>query len=90
MHIELRNDGWFEAGKDKEGIIHLIYQSKERIKEIITKIGEKSTQSDLEKALEGFPNDLFEFKGKPYFAGGKLMIDTPGLPGTCYLGELIR
>ncbi|MBU1199315.1 MAG: hypothetical protein KKF46_04290 [Nanoarchaeota archaeon] len=89
-HIELRDDGWFEAGKDAKvtlPMIHMIYQSKQTLKQELEKIGEQETIGDLEDILQEIP-ELFQFKGTPYLIGNKIVIDTPGLPGRSYLGEI--
>jgi len=91
VRIELRNDGWFEAGKDAKDtfpIGYLIYQSKKVLKERLEKIGEQESISELEKKLREIP-ELFQFKRTPYLVGNNVMIDTPGLPGQCYLGSIM-
>jgi len=90
VKIELRKDGWFEAGKDSEEtfpMAHLIYKSKQGLKKALEEIGETQSVGDLEKALKQIP-ELFQFRRSPYLVGNRIMIDTPGLPGQCYLGEI--
>jgi hypothetical protein len=44
--------------------------------------------ASFQKALGGIEAER-EFKGHPYISGGtRLMIDTHGLPGECYLGNI--
>lgn len=90
--IKLREDGWFDAGKDAKEtfpIGYLIYQSKQSLKEALENIGEQQNIGALEKALKNVPK-LFQFKGTPYLEGNRVMIDTPGLPGQCYLGDITK
>ncbi|MBN2052552.1 hypothetical protein JW756_03540 [Candidatus Woesearchaeota archaeon] len=92
MRMELRDDGWFEAGKDVKDtfpIGYLIYQSKKELKEHLEKIGEQKSIGELEKKLKEIP-ELFQFRRTPYLVGDKVMIDTPGLPGQCYLGKVVN
>ena len=94
IKIELREDGWFEAGKDSEKtfpMAHLIYQSKQKIKKALEEIGEQPSREKLEEALAKIKvSKLWEFKGTPYLTGNDILIETHGLPGTCYLGSLIE
>lgn len=90
--IKLRDDGWFEAGKDDEKsfpLAYLIYKSKQELKKSLEGIGEQKDIGALEKALEKIP-ELFQFRRTPYVVGNKIMIDTPGLPGQCYLGDITK
>ena len=91
-HIELRNDGWFEAGKDSEKtfpMAYLIYESKQKLKKALRKIGEAPSIQALEQTLSKIP-EQFQFRGHPYLTGKHVMIRTPGLPGECYLGDLLE
>jgi hypothetical protein len=90
--IKLREDGWFEAGKDAEKTIpiaYLIYKSKQELKKCLEDIGEQKDIGALEKALKDVP-ELFQFRRTPYIVGNRIMIDTPGLPGQCYLGDITK
>ncbi len=90
--IELRDDGWFEAGKDDEEtspIVHMIYESKQTLKKALEQIDEAPSVEALEQMLSKIPAS-FEFRGSPYLMDKNIIIRTPGLPGECYLGKVIE
>jgi hypothetical protein len=91
VSIELRTDGWFDAGEDRKDypIVHMIYHSKQKIKRMLEEIGDQPSIGDLEKALHSIDvSNLYDFKGTLYLDGDKIMVDVHGLPGTCYLGKV--
>lgn len=90
VNIELRQDGWFEAGKNSEKEFpysYLVYHSKQKLKKALEKIGERSSIGKLEEALVEIPEVPY-FKRRPYLRGNDIIIDTHGLPGECYLGSI--
>lgn len=90
VSIELRKDGWFEAGKNsKESFPYafMVYQSKQKLKQALEEIGEQTSKGELEKSLSKIEAG-FGFKRTPYLEGTDIIIATPGLPGECYLGSI--
>ncbi len=86
MKIELRNDGWWDAGKD-EFPDH--YKAKQDLKRALEAIGEQLGKRALERALARVEvSGLFE--GQPYINASSLEIQTQGWPGECYLGSIKR
>jgi len=96
VKIELRKDGWFEAGKDcKESFpfAYLCYLGKQELKKSLNKIGSATSAGELEKKLSEFEKldrAMGDFKGTPYLEGNCVMIDTHGMPGQCYLGKIVE
>ena len=94
IKIELRKDGWFEAGHDcKENFpfAYLCYLGKQELKKNLEGIGPvKSIDKLIGKICEIKELDraMGDFKGRPYLIGNDIMIDTHGLPGRCYLGSI--
>jgi hypothetical protein len=93
VKIELRKDGWFEAGKDSKDsfpMAYLIYQSKKTLKQNLTEISNRNLdRTPLEQAL-GEIGPLQHFKRTPYLRGDDIVIDTHGMPGTAYLGKIVE
>ncbi len=89
VHIVLREDGWFEAGKDADNtsFIPLIYTAKQELLGDLEAIGEQTNMEELKKELAGISGG-FSFKGSPYLQADKVYIDTKGQPGRCYLGKI--
>lgn len=87
--IKLREDGWFEAGKNARNFAKIVYKEKQRIKQELEQLSEKNLGYDeLKEAIQGIEGKRPAFKGSIYLRGKDLMIETPGLPGECYLGKI--
>lgn len=90
VYIELRKDKWFEAGKDEKytmfAYAYVMYGAKQELKKSLEGVGEKKSIKDLETELSNIV--VPRFKGSPYLEGDYIYINTHGLPGRCYLGEV--
>ena len=92
IKIELRKDGWFDAGKNAIGFPHKVYNSKQKLKKKLEEIAQHAEKGlirnlwALETALSAFP-EVPHFRGPPYLRGSDILIDTHGLPGKVYLGN---
>ena len=85
--IKLREDGWFEAGKDSEGFPRLAYDAKQKLKEELSKIGRVSSREELNNTLGKIDiGHNLNFRRSPYLRGDVVRIDTRGPPGEADLG----
>ncbi len=91
--IQLRQDGWFEAGADSRESFPAAfeaYEVKQEIKTILLAISERAlSTSELERELAGVEVRR-PFKRTPYLRGNDIIVDTHGLPGEAYLGSLVQ
>lgn len=88
--IELRNDGWFDIGKeyaDTPPVLRKLYEERQKIKSALETIGEQPTIEDLKKKVSGIKLTEIESDGAPYVTFlGK---DTTGRHEVCgtYVGR---
>lgn len=90
--IELRKDGWFEAGKDVKKSFPFAYEAylaKQEIEKALKALNQqKLGRPDLESKVHGIEAP-YPFKGNLSVRGGDIYVNTHGLPGEAYLGQII-
>lgn len=94
VKIKFREDGWFEAGKDKKDNFsydYLFYQAKQELKQKLTELNNKNlSRSLLEKALCKIEAKE-PLKGKLYLEGDGIVVRTPRLGlEIAYLGYIAK
>ncbi len=91
--IELRKDGWFEAGKDTKDsfpVAYQAYQVKQMLQQRLTELSDRNLdRQSLQEALYGIEATR-PFKRRPYLRGNDIIVDTHGLPGEAYLGSIVE
>ena len=95
VKIDLRADGWFEAGKDAKKsfpFAFMAYQIKRELKKQLSALnGQGLDREQLEQKLgEIDVGHNSAFKGSPYIKSSDIYIDTHGLPGEAYLGTIVE
>ncbi len=90
--IELRKDGWFEAGKDAEKSFPFAYKAylaKQQIEKALKAINrQKLDKPNLESMVRNLQAS-YPFKGTLHVRGSDIYVDTHGLPGEAYLGQIM-
>lgn len=85
--VVLREDGWFDTGKDDKGIAGVLYHSKQALKRDLRKIGPASLPH-----LEGRLGEVSApsgFEGRVRLEGRNIVIPTEAsMPGYCVLGKV--
>jgi len=85
--IELRPDGWFDAGKDAPyRVMREIYAGKQELKQKLSAIPQGPFEH-LEAELMRIPAPE-GFDGRPHLDKRDIYIKTHGPPGQAYLGSI--
>jgi len=90
--VVLRDDGWFEAGKDDKATFsaaHEAYVAKQALKEKLQELGKRELDIvSLTKEIHNIEAPR-PFKGTLQIRGGSVIVaDTHGMPGEAFLGEI--
>lgn len=89
--IKLREDGWFEAGKDAEHhCIRTVYSDLQQMKRTLDGIGPRKSMSALEKALKSVAVIPTGFGGRPYLSGKKIVLPSISMAHEVYIGNVVK